>query len=48
MVTILMMSAKMAALGLLKMTVFWNKVYDVIISVQMSRTKFYHVIQIIL
>ena len=28
-----MMSAKMAALGLLKMTVFWNKVYDVIISI---------------
>ena len=26
-----MMSAKYATLGLLKMTVFWNKVYDVII-----------------
>ena len=26
-----MMSAKMATLGLLKMKVFWNKVYDVII-----------------
>ena len=30
---ILMMSAKMATPGLLKATVFWNKVYDVIISV---------------
>ena len=30
---ILMMSAKMATLGLLKIKVFWNKVYDVIISV---------------
>ena len=28
-----MMSAKMATPGLLKMTVFWNKGYDVIISV---------------
>ena len=33
MVTILMMSAKMAILGLLKIKVFRNKVYDVIISV---------------
>ena len=33
MVAILMMSAKMATLGLLKIKVFWNKVYDVIISV---------------
>ena len=31
MVTILMMSAKMATLGLLKIKVFWNKGYDVII-----------------
>ena len=31
--TILMMSAKMATLGHLKIKVFWNKVYDVIISV---------------
>ena len=30
MVTILMMSAKMATLGLLKIKVFWNKGYDVI------------------
>ena len=33
MVKIFMMSAKMAALGLLKVKVFWNKGYDVIISV---------------
>ena len=33
MVTILMMSAKMAAPGLHKIKVFWKKGYDVIISV---------------
>ena len=33
MVTFFMMSAKMAAPGLLKIKAFWNKVYDVIISV---------------
>ena len=33
MVTILMMSAKITALVLLKIKVFWNKGYDVIISV---------------
>ena len=33
MVAILMMSGKMASLGLLKVKVFLNKVYDVIISV---------------
>ena len=33
MVTILMMSAKMATPGLLKIKVFWNKGYDVIIYV---------------
>ena len=32
MVTNLIMSTKMANLGLLKIKVFWNKVYDVIIS----------------
>ena len=32
-IIILMMSAKMATPGLLKITVFWNKGYDVIISV---------------
>ena len=33
MVTTLMMSVKMATLGLLKIKVFWNTCYDVIISV---------------
>ena len=33
MVTILMMQAKLAALGLLKIKVTWSKGYDVIISV---------------
>ena len=33
MVTILMVSARIATLGLLKIKVFWNKVYDIIISV---------------
>ena len=33
MVTILMTSAKIATLGLLKIKVFWNKVYDVIVPV---------------
>ena len=33
MVTILMMSAKMATLGFLKTKAFWKKVYHVIISV---------------
>ena len=33
MVAILMMSAKMATSGLLKIKVFWNKDYDVITSV---------------
>ena len=32
MVTILMMSAKMATAGLLKVKVFWNKGYDIIVS----------------
>ena len=32
-VTIFMMSAKMATPGLLKITIFWNKGYDVVISV---------------
>ena len=34
------MSAKMATLGLLKITVFWNKGYDVIISVDDVTNKF--------
>ena len=33
MVAILMISAKLDALGLLKVNVFWNKGYDIIISV---------------
>ena len=33
MATILMMSAKIATLGLLKIKVFWNRGYNVIISV---------------
>ena len=33
MVTTLMISAKMSALGLLKIKVLWNRGYDVIISV---------------
>ena len=40
MVTILMMSAKMATPGLLKIRVFWNKGYDVIISVHDVTDKF--------
>ena len=48
MVTILMVSAKMATPGLLKIKVFLNKRYDVIISVLMSPRNFYHVTQIIL
>ena len=34
--------------GLLKVTVFWNKGYDVIISVDDVNKKFYQVIQIML
>ena len=33
MATILMMSAKIATLGLLKVKVFWNKGYDIMFSV---------------
>ena len=46
-----MISANMATPGILKITVFWNKGYDVITSVDVtsaSPTKFYQVIQIIL
>ena len=48
MVTILMMSAKMGTLGLLKLKVFGNKGYDVIIFVyavinkNLSRLKLYY------
>ena len=47
MVKILMISAKMATPGLLKIEIFWNKVYDVIFPMT-SPTQFYNVIQIIM
>ena len=47
-VTILMMPAKIATLSILKIKVFWNKGYDVIILSMTLLTKFYHVTQIIL
>ena len=40
MVTISMMPAIMATLDLLAIRVFWNKVYDVIISVHNATSKF--------
>ena len=43
-----MVSAKMATLGLLKTTVFTNKGYDVITSVDDVTKKIYHIIQITL
>ena len=45
MFAILMMSEKMATLGLLKIKVFWSKGYDIIIS---DQAELYHVTQIIL
>ena len=42
-VTILMMSAKMATLGVLKIKVFLNKVYDIINSLYDITNKIYHV-----
>ena len=39
MVTVLMMSAEMATLGILKRKVFWNEGYDVIISVRFVTNK---------
>ena len=39
MVTIWMMSAKLATLGLLKGKVFWNKGYDIIIPVSDATNK---------
>ena len=44
----MMIPAKMAIPGLLKITVFLNKGYDVIISLDDAANKFYHVIQITL
>ena len=40
MVKVLIMSAKMATPGLLKIDIFWNRGYDVIISVDDVRNKF--------
>ena len=40
MVAILMMSAKMAILGPLKIRIFWKRCYDVIISVHDVPSKF--------
>ena len=48
MFTILMIPAKTTIPGLLKIKVFLNKGYDVIIFVHDVPAKFYHVIQIIL
>ena len=48
MVTILMISAKMATLDLLRIKVFLNNGHDVIIFVYDVPTKFYHVIQFML
>lgn len=43
-----MISAKLACLGRVKTKVFWNKGYEIIISVQTSSVKIYHETQIIL
>ena len=43
MVTILVMSAKMATLSFLKIKVFQNKDYDIIVSVHDVTAKFYNV-----
>ena len=48
MVTVLMMSTKIVTLGLLKIKVFWNKGYDIIISVHDVTKKILSVSQIIL
>ena len=48
MVTALMMSAKMATLGLYKLKLSWNKGYDIIASTPDVTSKVYHVTQIIL
>ena len=46
MVAILMMSVKLATLGLLRRKVLWNKGYDVIVCVHDVTNKIYHVTQI--
>ena len=48
MVLFLVMSAKMATLGLLKIKVFWNKGYDAKISVYDVIKNLYHLTHIIL
>ena len=48
MVTILIMAVNMTTVGLLKIKIFWNKGYDVIILSMTSPTTFCHVTQIIL
>ena len=40
MVIVLMMSAKMATLGVIKINLFWSKAYDVIVSVDDVNKKF--------
>ena len=40
MIAILMMSAKLATLDLLKIKVFWDKVYDITISIHYVTNKF--------
>ena len=47
MVTILMMSAKMVTLGLLKIKLIWNNGYDVIFLSMAPSTIFYPVTQMI-
>ena len=47
MIPVLMLSAKTATLDRLKRKVFWNKGYDVIISVHGALTKFYQATQFI-
>ena len=47
MVAILMISAKLATLGLFKIKVFWNNGYDVISSVMTSPAKFYYMNQVL-
>ena len=48
MIGILMMSAKLAATGLLKIKAFWYKSCDVITSVNDATKRIYHVTQMIL
>ena len=48
MVTILIMSAKMATVGFLNIKIFGNKLYDVMFMSFKSAAKFYHLTQIIL